>query len=114
MRRVGCPATRATYWKKLMEKISMRKTLTLTAVLLALGSAMPAFAEEDANCTVEPRDKWMSTDEATAKAQDQGYEVRRVKVEGSCYEVYGFDKEKARVEVYMDPVSGKILPGAAD
>jgi hypothetical protein len=92
----------------------MRKTLTLTALLLAVGISMPAFAEEDANCTTQPKDKWISADAAKAKAQEQGYEVRRVKTEGSCYELYGFDKDKARVEVFMDPVSGKILPGAAD
>jgi hypothetical protein len=97
-----------------MDQISMRKTITLTAVVLALGSVMPAYAEEDANCTAEPKDKWITTDEAKVSAEAQGYEVRRVKVEGSCYEVYGFDKNKAKVEVYMNPVSGKILPGMAD
>lgn len=92
----------------------MRKTLTLTAMIVALGAAMPAFADEDANCTAEPKDKWITTDDAKAKAEDQGYQVRRVKVEGSCYEIYGFDKDKMKVEVFMDPVSGRILPGKAD
>lgn len=89
----------------------MRKTLTLTAMILAVGATAPAFAEEDANCTVEPRDKWISADDAKAQAEDQGYQVRRVKVEGSCYEIYGFDKDKAQVEVLMNPVSGKVVPG---
>ena len=92
----------------------MRKTFTLTAMILALGVTAPAFAEEDANCTTEPTAKWISTDEAKTKAEEQGYEVRRVKVEGSCYEIYGFDKDKAKIEVLMDPVSGLILPGKAD
>ena len=92
----------------------MRKTFTLTAMILAIGAAAPAFADEDANCTTEPAASWISTDEAKTKAEEQGYEVRRVKVEGSCYEIYGFDKDKAKVEVLMDPVSGLILPGKAD
>lgn len=91
----------------------MRKTLTMTAMLLAIGVAAPAFAEEDANCTMEAKDKWITTDAAKSKAEEQGFEVRRVKVEGSCYEIYGFDKNKERVEVLMDPVSGSILPNKA-
>lgn len=92
----------------------MRKTLTLTAMILAIGATAPAFAEEDAKCTTETQDKWITTDDAKAKAEDQGYQVRRVKVEGSCYEIYGFDKDKAKVEVLMDPVSGRIVTGKAD
>lgn len=92
----------------------MRKTLSFTAMILAIASAVPALAEESASCTAEPKDKWIATDDAKAKATEQGYRVRRVKVEGNCYEIYGFDKDNAKVEVYMDPVTGKILPGRAD
>ena len=27
--------------------------------------------------------------------------------EGNCYEIYGFDKDGKKVEIYFDPVSGK-------
>jgi hypothetical protein len=92
----------------------MRKTLTLTALLLAVGISMPAFAEEGADCTSQPRSKWISTDAAKTKAKEQGYEVRRVKSEGSCYELYGFDKNKARVQIFMDPSTGKIMKGMSE
>ena len=31
--------------------------------------------------------------------KDQGYVVRRIKVEGGCYEVYAFDKEGKRANM---------------
>jgi hypothetical protein len=87
----------------------MRKTLTLTALLLAVGVSMPAFAEEGSDCTSQPKSKWISVDAAKTKAKEQGYEIRRVKSEGSCYELYGFDKKKARVQIFMNPATGKVM-----
>jgi len=39
---------------------------------------------------------------AEAKAKELGYEVRRSKVEGSCYEVYGV-KEGKLYELFYSP-----------
>jgi hypothetical protein len=40
----------------------------------------------------------------------QGYEIKKFKVTGgNCYEIYGYDKDKRKVEIYFDPVSGKVV-----
>lgn len=61
------------------------------ATLLSVGmfAAGPLAADGFKNCTQIPKASWKSAADAEAKAKEAGYEVRRSKVEGSCYEVYG-------------------------
>lgn len=88
----------------------MRLLQIPTALALALAIATPALADDDGtDCGNTPRDQWMSKDAAKSKAAEMGYEVRRVKEEGGCYEIYGIDKNGAKVEVFMHPVSGVIV-----
>lgn len=74
--------------------------------LFLLGAAVPAFAAVE--CTTEPQDKWMKPEEVQKMLTEQGYEVRSVKVEDTCLEAKG-TKDGKKVEVYVDPVSGKIV-----
>jgi len=91
-----------------MESRIMSKILALagTALLLA---ATPAFAESARECTTAPKSQWMSQDEAKSKAEAMGYEVRRIKVEDSCYEVYAIAKGGKRSEILRNPVTGEIV-----
>ncbi len=42
---------------------------------------------------------------------NEGWRVRKVKVENGCYEVYGFDAKGERVEVFFDPKTfERVLP----
>ena len=83
------------------------KALALSIVL----AATPAFAsgDEGTGCGNAPRTQWMSVDAAKAKGMELGYEIRRVKEEGGCYELYAIDKSGARAELYMNPVTGQIV-----
>ncbi len=92
----------------------MNKVLALTALTLTLANSVSAFASDDAACGNAAPDQWMSQDAIKAKATDLGYEVRRVKVEDGCYEVYGIDKNGAKVELYMNPVTGTIASQKTD
>lgn len=82
----------------------MKIVSTLTALLL-LASA-PAFAKKD--CTSEPKSKWMTEEAFKKKATDEGYKIRKFKQPGSCYEIYGTDKDGNDVEIYFNPVDGSI------
>lgn len=45
-----------------------------------------------------------------AQLKEQGYKINKFKVtKGNCYEIYGFDKDGRKVEIYHDPVSGKAV-----
>ena len=69
-------------------------------VLGLFGSA--AFADGYKTCTKLDKTSWKPASDAEAKAKAAGYEVRRSKVEGSCYEVYGV-KEGKLYELFYSP-----------
>jgi hypothetical protein len=54
------------------------------------------------DCTKLDKASWKPASEAEAKAKSLGYEVRRSKIEGSCYEVYGV-KEGKLFELFYSP-----------
>ncbi|MBV2167691.1 MAG: PepSY domain-containing protein [Bdellovibrio sp.] len=82
----------------------MKKLLIVTVALLA-GSV--AFAKK--NCTDEPKEKWMSEADFKKKAEADGYKIRKFKTPGTCYEIYGTNKEGQKVEIYFNPVDGSIV-----
>lgn len=82
----------------------MKKLLIVTAALLV---GPVAFAKK--NCTEEPKDKWMSEADFKKKAESEGYKIRKFKTPGTCYEIYGTNKEGQKVEIYFNPVDGSIV-----
>lgn len=82
----------------------MKKLLIVTAALLV---GPVAFAKK--NCTDEPKAKWMSEADFKKKAEAEGYKIRKFKTPGTCYEIYGTNKEGQKVEIYFNPVDGSIV-----
>lgn len=82
------------------------KTLVFSAMACL---SFNALAEEDMACTKEPKAKWMSEKDLTAKLVAQGLTVKRIKTEGSCYEAYVIDKAGKRSEMMLNPVDGKFM-----
>ncbi len=80
--------------------------VTVVAGLAAgLGASLAvntAFADGYKDCTKLDKAKWKPASEAEAKAKELGYEVRRSKIEGSCYEVYGVKGGKL-FELFYSP-----------
>ena len=70
--------------------------------------AAPAFADGKKDCTTEPQAKWKAQPEAEAAAKAAGYEVRRSKIEGACYEVYAV-KDGKNLELFYDPIDLKLM-----
>ena len=87
----------------------MNKFLIMAAASMTLALTAPAFASDDDNYCGKTSGQWMSKDAAKTKAAQMGYDVRRVKREDGCYEIYAIDKNGARVEIYMNPVTGTIV-----
>ena len=54
------------------------------------------------DCTKLDKASWKPAGDAEAKAKAAGYEVRRSKIEGSCYEVYGV-KDGKLFELFYSP-----------
>ncbi|WCD78045.1 PepSY domain-containing protein [Pseudomonas sp. TUM22785] len=83
----------------------MRNLLLVPALLLATSSAFAAT-----ECTTADRATWQDPDKFQEKLKADGYQIKKFKVtSGNCYEIYGFDKDGRKVEIYHDPVSGKAV-----
>ena len=46
--------------------------------------------------------------------QTKGWEVRNVKIDCGCYEVYALDEKRERVEAYFHPVTLESVKTAAE
>ena len=82
----------------------MRKVL-----LLSLDLASP-LAIAGPQCTTAERSQWQDPQAFQDQLKAQGYQISKFKVtDGNCYEIYGFDKDQRKVEIYHDPVTGKAV-----
>jgi hypothetical protein len=72
------------------------------ALSIGVFAGSAALADGYKNCTKVSKASWKPATEAEAQAKAAGYEVRRSKVEGSCYEVYGV-KEGKLYELFYSP-----------
>ena len=71
--------------------------------------AISATAQAKKNCTDQPKEKWMSPEDFQKKAIADGYTIKKFKTPGTCYEIYGTNKEGKKVEVYFNPVDGSVV-----
>jgi hypothetical protein len=80
--------------------------VSATVLLATTGTVIPAFADGKTDCTTESKEKWKPIAEAEAASKAAGYEVRRSKIDGACYEVYGV-KDGTLYELFYNPVDLK-------
>ncbi|VXD03927.1 conserved exported hypothetical protein [Pseudomonas sp. 8Z] len=70
---------------------------------LLLLSAMPLLADTD--CARPDRSIWMPESQFREQMKRQGVQITKFRITpGHCYEIYGFDREGRKLEVYYDPV----------
>jgi hypothetical protein len=84
-------------------------SLAVIAAAAALGVSAPANATGKMTCQAGPQKSWKSQDALKASLVKQGWQVRKSKVDGGCYEVYGTDPQGNRVEAYFHPVTFEKL-----
>jgi len=63
-----------------------------------------------ATCDSGPQASWQSQATLEKKLVEQKWQVRRIKVDGGCYEVYAIDNKGQRVEAYFHPVTLASIP----
>lgn len=82
-------------------------TKTAFAGLMAIAISSTAFAS-GYKCDSGTKSEWKTKDEAKAVLVADGYEVRKVKIEGGCYEFYT-KKDGKKLEVFVNPATLKIV-----
>lgn len=84
------------------------RLLALAAAAAFALAATPASATGKMTCDA-PQAQWKSLAALEAQLKKAGWELRKSKVDGGCYEVYGTDPDGNRVEAYFHPVTFKKL-----
>jgi len=90
-------------------------TYALHAAVIA-GSTLitlPAQATGLATCDSGPKEGWQSQATLEKQLVSKQWQVRRIKVDGGCYEVYGINEKGERVEAYFHPVTLDPVPTKA-
>ncbi|MEJ2625458.1 MAG: PepSY domain-containing protein [Pseudolabrys sp.] len=80
----------------------------LAVMMLGLTSAAQAGGFGRA-CTAAPQSQWLPIEQLRAKVEAQGFTVKKAKLKKACGELYALDKKGQRVELFVDPTSGKIV-----
>lgn len=83
----------------------MRSALTILACVAVLPVGQ-ALAKDE--CFV-PMADWRPREDVAALAAQNGWTVRRIKIDDGCYEIDGTDAQGQRIEVTVHPSSLKIL-----
>jgi len=85
-------------------------------ITFSLLLANQAFAGPE--CTTEPESKWMGMHDMQKQIiNDYGFTIKLFKVDGSCYEIYGWEEKSGhvdKIEVYFNPVTGAIVKKEID
>ncbi|MFG1245159.1 PepSY domain-containing protein [Xanthobacter flavus] len=90
-----------------------RDVLLTTAVGLCL---LSSAAQASPTSTKEPREKWLSEETMKQKIAEMGFSNIKVfkKTTSGCYEIYGYNKDGKKAEVYFNPVTGEIVENNVD
>ena len=78
-------------------------------LILVAASVFSSAVLAGPSCDV-PKEKWMKEADFKAKVEAEGYKIKTFKVtKDNCYEIYGFDKDGKKVEIYFNPETGAEL-----
>lgn len=91
-----------------MRILSLGLALGVLAAATAL-PAVPAAATGVIKCNAGPQSGWKSKTDLEAKLKKEGWQIRKSKPDGGCYEVYGTLPTGERVEAYFHPLTFEKL-----
>jgi hypothetical protein len=86
------------------------KHLLCTSIAAALVASLPVFATGLATCDSGPQDTWQPQAKLEEQLTKRGWKVRRIKIDGGCYEVYALNEKGERVEAYFHPRTLESVP----
>ena len=85
-----------------MRHLSSASTLAFIVLLYPATASATGLA----TCDSGPQSDWQSQDAVTKHLMKAGWrEVRRMKPDGGCWEVYGINENGRQAEAYFHPVT---------
>ena len=86
----------------------MRKSIVQALVITAgLAAGSTAFAA--ANCQAHPKSEQIPQATFENALKKHGFDVKKFKTGGNCYEMYGKSRGGKKVEMYFDTKDGSIV-----
>jgi hypothetical protein len=83
---------------------------TMRKMLLITLAALSPLAFAGPECTTADKSEWKDKEAFQQNLKEEGYEIKKFKVtSGNCYEIYGWNKDKQKVEIYYNPVTGAVV-----
>lgn len=84
----------------------MKKMIIFTSLLTSLLFAGAAVAGPEC-VKPETKPEWQNEKTFQENLVKEGYKIKVFKVtKGNCYEIYGWNKEGKKVEIYFNPING--------
>ena len=80
----------------------------ITAVFLFASFLVASTAQADVDCAV-PMTQWQPRDAVLVLAADNNWQVRRIKIDDGCYEIYATDADRRQFEVKVNPGTLAVL-----
>jgi hypothetical protein len=102
--------------RRMIMQVTDRKHFSLTslaaasAIGLMLTLNQPALATGKATCDAGPQTGWQSQEQLGSMLTAKGWQIRRIKIDGGCYEVYAMNERGERVEAYFHPRTFAPVP----
>ncbi|WP_164117757.1 PepSY domain-containing protein [Sphingorhabdus sp. Alg239-R122] len=90
-------------------KFSQALMAVAAATAMQVATAEPAQATGKIKCEAGPQSGWVSREKLEAELKAKGWKIKKSKVDGGCYEVYGTTPKGDRVEAYFHPVTMEKL-----
>jgi hypothetical protein len=96
------------------EVTTMKRVLStaLAAAVATLAFSVPqaGLATGLATCDSGPQEKWQPQAKLEEQLKSQGWQIRRIKIDGGCYEVYAINEKGEKVEAYFHPLTLEPVP----
>ena len=86
------------------------KSIVLITCTAMVAMSSSAFATGLATCDSGSPETWQPQEKLQKMLTDKGWQVRRIKVDGGCYEVYAINEKGERVEAYFHPQTLDAVP----
>nr|WP_303047734.1 PepSY domain-containing protein [Thalassospira sp. HF15] len=74
----------------------------------SLGMTTNAAQASDDYCNA-PKSEWQSMDALKEKLAADGWDVRKIKEDDGCYEVYAIKADGKKVEAYFNPATFELV-----
>ncbi|BDW96445.1 hypothetical protein MACH10_21300 [Thalassospira tepidiphila] len=91
-----------------LKKAALGLFATTLLASASLGLTAHTAQASDDYCNV-PKSEWQSMDALKEKLMAEGWDVRKIKEDEGCYEVYAVKADGKKVEAYFNPATFELV-----